>query len=201
MWKSRSRQDIKNPAYSAHIVPGKPAETGTEGSRRWLAMPQVWLLAAMLLLAMAGMGIASAYEEYGWLAWSFIVILYGGFSLWLGSKRAKSSGQPFWPMASRHIAHWLGLFVALKILFVVEHMGFIDKVVIGDVALLLMGLTCYFAGMYLNGLFFIVALFLGVMACVDAYFTEHVWLIMTFVAFASTATVGLVLARSASKGY
>ena len=74
-----------------------------------------------------------------------------------------------------------------------------DKTVVGDVALLLMGLTCYLAGVYLNGLFFIVALFLGVMAYVDAYFTEHMWLILTFVAFASIATVGLVLARSTSK--
>ncbi len=188
MWKSRSRQDVKSPVDLAPSVPGEFS-------------PQVWSLAVMLLLAMAGMAISSAYEEYGWLSWSFIVIVYGGLSLWLGSKRARSTGQPFWSMASRHIAHWLGLFVALKILFAVERLEFIDKIVVGDVALLLMGLTCYFAGVYLNGLFFIVALFLGVMAYVDAYFTEHMWLILAFVAFVSTATVGLVLARSAPKGY
>jgi hypothetical protein len=208
MGKSDSRQDKNNPAHSAPSVPGGAPEASSAGkslpaakrSQRWLAMPQVWALAAMLLLAMMGMGIASAYQERGWLAWSFIVIIYGGISLWLDSKRAKSAGQPFWPRASRHIAHWLGIFIALKILFVVEQLEFISTVVVGDVALLLMGLTCYFAGVYLNGLFFVVALFLGVMAYVDAYFTEHLWLIMTFMAFVSIAAVGLVHARSASKG-
>ena len=113
MWKSRSRQDVRSPTESAPSVPGQ--SSGAAGilptqvikNPTVPAIPQVWSLATMLLLAMAGIAIASAYEENGWLAWSFIVIIYGSLSLWLDSKRAKQYGQPFWPMASRHIAHWL----------------------------------------------------------------------------------------------
>lgn len=202
MWKSRFSQDLNSKSAPAHLVPSRSGEssgTGTTGNSPlgvrglpgWLK-PKVWLLALMLVLAMIGMGIAQAYANRGYLVWSLIVIIYGGISLWLGWRHARAAGKPFWPAAGLHLAHWLGLFLFLKVLFVLELLGFIDKIVVGDVDLLLLGISCYFAGVHLEAIFLVVALFLAAMAYVDAYFTENVWLILTFLALAAVIVVGVV---------
>jgi hypothetical protein len=168
------------------------SQLDVRGLPGWLK-PKVWLLALMLILAMIGMGIAqAAHANRGYLVWSLIVIIYGGISLWLGWRHTKAAGKPFWPAASQHLAHWLGLFLFLKVLFVLERLGFVNQVVVGDIDLLILGLGCYFAGVYLEAIFFVVALFLAAMAYVVAYFTENIWLILIFLALTVIIVVGVV---------
>ena len=191
MWKSRFSQDLNSKSAPAHLVPSRSSESsgagtagnsplGTRGLPRWLK-PKVWLLAFMLVLALIGMGIAQAYANRGYLVWSLIVIIYGGISLWLGWRHAKAAGKPFWPAASLHLAHWFGLFLFLKVLFVLELLGFVNQIVVGNIDLLMLGLGCYFAGIHLEAIFLGVSLFLAAMVYVDAYLTENVWLILTLI--------------------
>jgi hypothetical protein len=165
-----------------------------------LHVPELWLLSVMLLLAMMGMGVAQAFERRGWLVWSFITIAYGGISLWLAWRQVVSTGESFWPEASQHIFHWLGLFLGLKVMFALEAMGFLDRIVVSDVALLMLALTCYFAGVHLHWLFLIVALFAGLMAYLNASFTENMWLSTAFVAVLAVGVAGLLLKSRKSPG-
>ncbi len=180
--------------------PPSPPATQSRWFQKWLHVPELWMLAAMLILAMVGMGVAQAFEKRGWLVWSFIAIAYGGISLWFGWRRVAATGESFWPEASRHIFHWLGLFLGLKVMFALEAMGFLDRIVVSDVALLMLALTCYFAGLHLQWMFFIVALFVGVMAYLNASFIEDSWLGTAFTAVLAVGVIGLLLKARQAPG-
>lgn len=160
-------------------------------------LPQILLLAVLLGLAMLGMAIASRYEEKGWRAWLGIVVLYGLISIGLAWRHAKERKLPIWKMVIQQLLHWAGLAICLKVVFVLDEMGSIDRVVVGNFTILLLALSCFYAGLHFDWLFLVVALFLIEIAYLNGLASENMWIFMiiTFIVLVGGSAVALRIWR------
>lgn len=160
---------------------------------RRLLHPYVLYLAALLTLALIGMGVASSDGRQGRTTWLAITAGYAIVGILLGWHRSRETKEHVALLVVRSVVHWSGLLITLLVLFGIERLEFIPREDVADVMLLLLGMASFFAGVHLHWLYFVAAAFLGVMAYVDAYFTENIWIIGCMLAVFSVAAVGVLI--------
>lgn len=159
----------------------KPPASAAPGPLTGLRHPWVrrlLLLAVMIGLALAGMAVSSAYSTAGKWMWSGIVLIFGGICLYLSVANARAAKTPVLPVVVKNCLHWFGLFAVLKILLVLVGMEFVNEITAANMGILFIALTCYFAGVHFDWIFYLVAILLADIAYVNAYVTERLWLII-----------------------
>jgi hypothetical protein len=173
-----------------------------KGLLRRLWHPYVLYLAILLVLAMVGMGVATSDGRQGRVTWLVITAGYAVVGVLLGWHKSRQSKEHVATLIGRCILHWSGLLFTLIVLYAIERLAFIPREGVADVMLLLLGMASFFAGLHLHWLFFVAAAFLGIMAYVDAYFSENIWIIGCTLAVFSVAAVGiLILLRRRGHAY
>lgn len=164
--------------------------------QRALSLPQPWFLVVMLGLALAGMAVASAYEEKGRNTWIAIAVGYAAVGVAIGWPGARARRESVLALIARNIGHWAATAAGLAVLFAMERQEFIQKNETAAVAVLMLSLSCFLAGVHLNWLFFVAAVLLALLAYLDVRITEQLWLIVfTGIAFLAAAVGFLVLLR------
>jgi hypothetical protein len=80
-------------------------------------------------------------------------------------------------MVGRQAVHWLGLLIALWLLFYLYRIGFVEAEGAGVFAVLLLVLTTWHAGAHFDPVFIVISLALGVVAYVNAFVERYMILI------------------------
>lgn len=169
---------------------------------RRLWHPYVLYVAVLLVLAMVGMGVASSDGHQGRITWLVITAGYAVVGILLGWHKSRQSKEHVVTLIGRCILHWSGLLFTLVVLYAIERLSFIPREGVADVMLLLLGMASFFAGIHLHWLFFVAAAFLGIMAYVNAFFSENIWIIGCALALFCVAAVGiLILLRRRGPSY
>lgn len=123
---------------------------------------------AMLVLAFIGIVVTDLQTSGGWEYWKSTVPLYAGMALWLSwyERRNKEtvSAITLWHEA----LHWIGLFTAIILIEVYVQMGLLSRSVASLVALVLLSLTIFTAGIYIEPTFLLIGIVLGIFAAVVA---------------------------------
>ena len=128
---------------------------------------------------MFGMGLTEAREDGGWEYWIFLLLVYGSVSVAGTWRKARRKGEPIWQMVRKQVLHWLGALITLKILFLLENTDIISREAVSDVSLIVLALVCFLAGVHFQWEFFLIGIFVGIMAITLAYVEQFaVWLIM-----------------------
>jgi hypothetical protein len=133
--------------------------------------------AAMVLLALLGVGLSSASKSVAPVYWVSLVPIYGLLCLGIAWRRARDNQQPVRPEVIRQVLHWLGIGVALALDFLVRGTEVETGKAAGLNALLLLALGCYLAGVHLEWVFTIVGVLLGLALLVVTKAEEYIWLI------------------------
>ena len=143
------------------------------------------VLVAMLVLALAGMGLSQASEAGAWEYWLFVVVIYATLGLWRSSRHAKQTGQSIRKSIVRELAHWGTLIGFLAVLLYLERREIINRDSASYFALMLLALSCVMAGVHIDWLLLVVGVVLTIMLLAMAtleQFSVVLWIIMLIVA-------------------
>jgi hypothetical protein len=140
-----------------------------------------WRLTIILAAVVLGLGfIGFALTNYApkRASWYWVVVLpaFAVLGVWQTWSSVRTDGKTNWPLIRKQIYHWLALFVALKVLFVLIYAGNVGGDAGGLVALLLVALTCTLVGVTFDWVFIPIGVLLGVSVLVAGLFQEYVWL-------------------------
>lgn len=123
---------------------------------------------SMLLLAFIGIIVTDLRISGGWEYWKWTVPIYAALALWLSwyERRTKETLSPItlW----HELLHWIGLFGAIVLVEVYVEMGLLSRSVASLVALNLLALTIFAAGVYIESTFLLIGVILGVFAAIVA---------------------------------
>jgi hypothetical protein len=155
-----------------------------------------WRLAGVLTVAMVGLGfLGFALMNYApkGASWYWVVVLpaFAAMGIWQTWTNVRKNGRTNWPLVRKQIYHWLALFVAIKIVFILIATNNVTGEVGGLVALLLMALTCTLVGVSFDWVFIVIGALLGIVVLTAACFREYVWLVLLGIGLAAIVLLTL----------
>src|SRR5262245_41835333 len=169
-----------------------PTPAEAQAGRPPLAFPQPWRVAVvvgvvMVLLALLGVGLTTARSTAAQPYWIGMVPVFGVLCIMTAYLSARKGHFDF-STVHRQALHWLGIGLAVAVDFFLLHSGEESGTGAGLVALLLLGVGCFTAGVHFQWLFVLVGLLLGVTLVVVVSAEQYSWLIFV----AGVVTVGLM---------
>jgi hypothetical protein len=173
----------------------KPPEVPAD--RPSLVFPHQWRVAIiigviMVLLALLGVGLTTAKSTAAQVYWISMVPIYGALCIVTAYLRARK-GDFDLSQVHRQALHWLGIGLAVALDFFLLRSGEESGMGAGLVALLLLAVGCFTAGVHFQWLFILVGLLLGVTLVVVVSAEQYSWLI--FVVGVATIALMFLLPR------
>jgi hypothetical protein len=174
-----------------------PASTEAPANQSTLAVPRPWRVAIivaviMVMLALLGVGMTTARSTAAQLYWISMVPVFGIMCIvtaYLTAERGHFGAAQIF----RQLFHWLGIGIAVGLDFFLLRSGEQSGVGAGLVALLLLAVGCYTAGIQFHWLFILVGLLLGVTLVIVTTSEQYTWLI--FVIGVATIVLMFLLPR------
>lgn len=130
--------------------------------------------AIMVVLALLGVGLATADVRFARDYWIALVPVYGLLCIFTAWKRAR----PGDPLVLRQLLHWAIIAGAVALDFGIRGSGMETQVASGLNALLLLALGCLLAGVHLDWLFAPVGLLLTLTLFLVAKADQYLWLLL-----------------------
>jgi hypothetical protein len=134
----------------------------------------------MVLLALLGVGLstaAGAKSTTAYIYWVSLVPLYGALCVWCAWAHLGVGHKFTMALVWRQVWHWLGIGIALGLDFMIRQTGEESSMGAGMVALLVLALGCYLAGIHFEWLFILVGALLSATLFVVAQAEQYMWLI------------------------
>jgi hypothetical protein len=134
--------------------------------------------AVMVVLALLGVGLATAELRFARDYWMALVPVYGLLCVFTAWKRARPGEQ----LVLRQLLHWAAIAGAVALDFSIRSTGVETQVASGLNALLLLALGCFLAGVHLDWLFVPVGLLLTLTLFLVAKADQYLWLLLVVAA-------------------
>jgi hypothetical protein len=194
---------MSDPIVTASTTPDKAEPTITsarvEPPQGAFPIHRSWKIAlvvavVMVLLAMLGVGLstaAGAKSSTAYIYWVSLVPLYGALCVWCAWAHSSERHQFSMTLVWRQVWHWLGIGIALALDFIIRRTGEESSMGAGMVALLILALGCYQAGIHFEWLFILVGALLSVTLVVVATAEEYMWLVFVVGMLAILLLLGL----------
>jgi hypothetical protein len=164
------------PAENSTTV-SEDSTTQTSLLKRLFGLYEI-ILIVLILLAIIGIGITDFSPADSHLYWFAMVPVFAGACLILEWSRARGKGQKWTTIVRSQLLLWLGLLLAVRLVYLLLHTGRLDNENTGLIILLLLALTTFFAGIHLGWRLFIVGIFLGLALIGATYLEEFVWIFL-----------------------
>src|SRR5262245_27687980 len=174
-----------------------PTPAEAQAGRPLLAFPRPWRIAVivgvvMTLLALLGVGLTTAKSTAAQPYWISMVPVFGALCVMTAYLSARK-GQFDLTTVYRQAFHWLGIGLAVAIDFFLLRSGEESGLGAGLVALLLLAVGCFTAGVHFQWLFILVGLLLGTTLVIVVSADQYSWLI--FVVGVVTVALMILLPR------
>lgn len=137
-----------------------------------------FILIALIALSAIGIGVTDFSPKYGFWYWAAMVPIFGGFSLYTGWSRATSQGISVSTVIRTQLLHWIGLLIAIILVFFLLRSGRINNIDAGLVALLMLAFATFLAGVHFDWRYMVVGIILGLAVVGAALVQEFIWMIM-----------------------
>jgi uncharacterized membrane protein YfcA len=151
-----------------------------EVSKALMTYTQLRIIAAlvMIILGFIGVIITDIVKDGAWKYWQFLCIVYALISFLLSwhakKKRWKTSTLTLW----HELAHWIGLIGAIFIVSYFVEIGLVSRFIASLLALLLLTLATYLAGVYIETTLIFVGAILGIFALGIAFTAQYLYSIL-----------------------
>jgi hypothetical protein len=136
------------------------------------------ILIALIALSAIGIAVTDFSPKYGFWYWMAMVPIFGGFSLYTGWSRATSQGISASAVIRTQLLHWIGLLIAIVLVFFLLRTGRINNIEAGIVALLMFAFATFLAGVHFDWRYMVVGIILGAAVVGAALVQEFIWMIM-----------------------
>lgn len=152
------------------------AEEKKVPSHHWKARMLVGSL--ILLLSFIGLLISDLTKDGAWVYWRimvpFFALLCLGLSWFLRRDRKGLTSLTIW----HEVIHWLGLMLAVYLISIFVDTRLMERFVGSLVILTLLGLTIFVLGVYVETIFFLIGLTLGLFALAAALLTTYIYTVI-----------------------
>ena len=134
----------------------------------------------LVLLIFSGIGVALTdfNPVRGFWFWVAMGPLFWGGSVFMEWSKVKAAGGSRMKMIWVQVIHWLGFLSAIYLVFLFNDTGRLNSADFGLVALLILALSAFLAGVHGNWRIAMVGIFLGIAAAGAALLEEYLWLIL-----------------------
>ena len=145
----------------------------------WKARLGVGIL--MLVLAFIGMVLTDTRAQGGWGYWKWIVPVYALLALWL-SWYVKWQQQTVRAITIGHeVLHWVGLILSIFMVSYLVHLGTISRFIAGIFQRILLSLSVFLAGIYIESTFIVVGVVLAIFALLTALLVQYIYVVVSVV--------------------
>ena len=176
--KANDRTDLAS-AGGDGVAATSTASVATAEAKNRLSWRGLSIVAIILLgLALIGFALTDYAPEHASWFWVLILPAFAALGIWDTWQTVRSDGKTNWPVVRKQIYHWIALFVAIKVLFVLIYTGNVSGHGGGLIALLLMALTCILVGVNFNRVFILVGILLCGSVLAGAWFEQYIWLVL-----------------------
>ena len=134
------------------------------------------VLLGLLLLSGVGIALTDFAPSKGFWYWVAMAPLFWGGGIYMEWSRVKDRGESRFKIIRRQTIHWVGYLVAVHLVFLLNYTGRMNSADAGLVALLILALSTFFAGVYSDWRLTFVGLFLGSAVAGAALVEEFIWL-------------------------
>ncbi len=151
-----------------------------EVSKTPITYTQLRIIAALVLIILGFIGviITDIVKDGAWKYWQFLCAVYALISLLLSwhfkRKKWKKSALTVW----HELAHWAGLIGAIFVVSYFVEIGLVSRFIASLLALLLLTLATYLAGIYIEGTLIFVSIILGIFALGIAFSAQYLYSIL-----------------------
>ena len=191
----------------AQSPPDRPTLASPPAPASWTSriesvlLRQLLLVGALCVLVMIGMFLTNVSHLRARFYWSAMFPIFGIASLsheLLGPSRREG---PVWKRILRQMLHWLGPIVAVRIIFLQLERGQMDADAVALVTLVILAVTCFMAGVYIDRSFYWVSAVLALAAVVGTEVEAYFWMLVAIaiVAIAVTVFAAIALRRRATE--
>lgn len=136
--------------------------------------PRLYVGLFMLVLAFIGLIITEVRQDGAWDYWRVICIIFAVLSISLHIFLRKREMVSYLGTIWHEVFHWLGLMLCVTIISVMVEVGILGRFISSITILMLLALTTYLAGIYMEVTLVFVGIMLGLftlgLSVVSAYF-------------------------------
>jgi len=154
---------------TAEAAARSPAKLGKPG-------PHEIILALLAILSLVGVAIANFSARSGFYYWLFMVPVFGGASIYAGWTQARQRQEGIGSVLRKQLLHWSVLPFAVYLIYMLEETGRLNREDAGLVALIVLSLTSFLAGVHFDWRLAILGALLGVGAAFVALASEFFWI-------------------------
>ncbi len=140
------------------------------------------VLIFLLLVSGIGVALTDFNPLKGFWYWVAMGPLFWAGSVFMEWPRVKEAGAGKMKMIWAQVVHWAGFLSAIYLVFLLHQTGRLNSADFGLVALLVLALSTFLAGVHGNWRICLVGLFLGMATAGAALMEEYLWLILVLAA-------------------
>jgi hypothetical protein len=131
----------------------------------------------LLVLSFIGMIITDFIPEFALTYWSIMIPVFALLCLWMSwidyHDKRKFEGITLW----HELLHWIATLVAVYMVAVFVRAGFMSNVIAGLFVLMLLALSIFIAGIYIDFTFILIGILLGLFAVATVLFFKYLFII------------------------
>jgi hypothetical protein len=136
------------------------------------------IFVTLVVLSLIGVGITDFSPARSYWYWFTMAPIYAGACLFMEWSQARREGTRALTIIRTQLFTWLGLLVAIQVVFLLLRSGRLTYESTGLVILLLLALTTFIAGIHLGYELCMLGGFLGLTVLMVAYLEQYVWVIV-----------------------
>ena len=136
------------------------------------------VLGALIGLSYIGIALTRVSPEASHLYWMVMIPVFGAISLLAQWQLVRADPEKWSLVLRRQLFHWIGLWVAVHLMYMLLGTGLLNYESVGFVVVLLLAFAFFTQGVYVDWRFYIVGGFLALSLLVAMYVTPYLWIIL-----------------------
>jgi hypothetical protein len=173
------------------------SEKGTRNSPEWHPGVNGVIMILLVLLDIIGIGITDFAPQSSHWYWLAMVIVTGIASIFMEWSYAREKGPGIAAALKYQMLLWLGVLIAVNLVYFMLHSGRLDSENTGLVILLILALATFLAGLRLDRKLCLLGIFMAGVLILATYLEEFLWIVLLVVLAAAAATYFMARHRSA----
>ena len=157
------------------------APTGKSLLQRLFGVYEI-VLTSLIILSIIGIAITDFSPNTSHRYWFAMVPVFAVACLVLEWSRARYKGLKWYIILQTQILHWVGVLVAMRLIYMLLHAGRLDNENTGLIILLSLALATFLAGIHLGWRLCVLGIFLAVALVAATYLEEYLWVLLIIAA-------------------
>jgi hypothetical protein len=177
-----------------------PKETGIRNTLKQYLGPDGIIMILLVLLAIVGIGITDFSPQLSHWYWLAMVVITGIACIVMEWSRARKKGLSATTILKKEVFIWLGVLVAVNLVYFLFHSGRLDSENTGLVILLILALATFLAGLRLDWRLCLLGGVLSGALILATYLEEFLWIVLMVVLAAAAGIYFMARLKSGPEG-